>query len=128
MGNLELYKKIRMVTNKLRVGTVKARQRSYGRKITDYRDSEKFLKFAKDNVGWKQDGTPTVIIKDGVWLIDPKQLAYAVNVVLMKKVKNISAGIPDNGNDPLEWIRKWLEGKQFPEVNLTEIVEFEEVC
>ena len=107
---------------------MKARKRWYGRKITDYRDSEKLWKFAKGNVGWKQDGTPTVIIKDGVQLTDPKQLADAVNDVLMKKVKNILAGIPDNGNDPLEWTRKWLEGKQFPEVDLTERVEFKEVC
>ena len=86
-GDLEIYKKIRMVSNKLRAGTVKARKRWYGRKIIDYRDSEKLWKFSKGSVGWKQDGTPTVIIKDEVQLTAPKQLADAVNDVLMKKVK-----------------------------------------
>ena len=123
----EVYKKMRTVTNKLRHGTVKARKRWYGRKMADYRDSEKLWKFAKDNVGWKQDGTPTVIIKDGQRFTDPKQVADAVNDVLMKKVKDILAAIPDNGDDPLEWTRRWLEGKDFPEVDLTERVEFHEV-
>ena len=85
-GDLEIYKKIRMVAKKLRAGTVKARKGWYGRKITDYRDSEKFWKFAKGNVGWKQDGAPTVISKDGVQLTASKQLADALSDVLMKKV------------------------------------------
>ena len=126
-GDLEIYKKMRTVNNSLRLKTRKARKRWFGRKLADYKNSELLWKFAKDNVGWRQDGTPSVIIKDGVRLTDPKQVADAVNEILIKKVKDILAGIPDNGDDPLEYTRKWLEGKEVTECDLTETVEWEEM-
>ena len=74
----EDYKEMMKVSNKLRNSTKKARKRWYGRKMSNYKDSEKSWEFSKDQVGCKEDGTPTIIIKDGVRMTDPKQVADAV--------------------------------------------------
>ena len=123
----EDYKEMMKVSNKLRNSTKKARKRWYGRKMSDYKDSQKLWEFSKDQVGWKEDGTPTLIIKDGVRMKDPKQVADAVNDILIQKVKDILAGIPNDGIDPLEFTRKWLKDKEVPECDLTSMVEYEEV-
>ena len=65
-GNIETYKEMRKITNKLRSDTRKARKRWFGRKMSDYRDSKGLWKFSKDNSNWKQDQVPSSIIKDGV--------------------------------------------------------------
>ena len=47
-NNCETYKQMRMISNKLRIATRKARKRYIGRKMSDYRDSQELWKFAKD--------------------------------------------------------------------------------
>ena len=68
--------------------------------------------YTKNNMGHK------CADNSGLWL---------PNEILIKKVKDILAGIPDNGDDPLEYTRKWLEGKELNECDLTEDVEWEEM-
>ena len=124
--NRETYKAVRQVSNKLRRETKKARMRYFGRRMSDYKDSQKLWKFAKDNVNWSQDSAPSTIIVDGVRITDPKQVADAVNKELNKKVKDILSGIPA-GIDPMSFTRDWLADKVFPEVDLTRPVTQEDV-
>ena len=126
-GNTETYKKLRMVTNKLRQMTTKARKRWFGRKMSDYRDSEKLWKYAKIEANWKQDEVPSVIIKDGVRYTDPVDVANAIQDELMGKVKKILEDIPDDGTDPLSYTKEWLEGKHVPKLELTKQASQEEV-
>ena len=127
-GNVETYKEMRKITNKLRSDTRKARKRWFGRKMSDYRDSKGLWKFSKDNSNWKQDQVPSSIIKDGVLLTDPVEVANAINDEIIKKTKDILKDIPDEGIDPLSFTRKFLEGIDVPELNLTAPATHEEVA
>ena len=124
---VETFQKMRTISNKLRLATSKAAKRWFGRKMSDYKDSEKLWEFSKDCAGWTQDSTPSAVIIDGVRITDPKEVADAVNDKLIQKVKDILAGITDTGEDPLEYTRKWLEGKSVPQVELTKRVDQDEV-
>ena len=59
--NVETYKKMRTISNKLRNSTNRAAKRWFGRKMSDYKDSEKLWEFSKDCAGWKQDSTPSAV-------------------------------------------------------------------
>ena len=127
-GSMEIYKEMRTVTNRLRRITSKARKRYFGRAMQDYRDSEKLWKFAKIQVGWKQDGTPAMVIKDGIRITDPKEVADAVNDELMKKIRDILDHLPPSGVDPLDYTRSFLAGREIPEVEITRSVDEAEVA
>ena len=126
-GNVQTYQKMRTISKKLRNSTSRAAKRWFGRKMSDYKDSEKLWEFSKNCANWKQDSTPSAVIIDGVRITDPKPVADAVNNQLIQKVKDILAGIPDTGEDPLEYTRRWLADKTVPTVELTEKVEHDEV-
>ena len=126
-NNCETYKQMRMISNKLRIATRKARKRYIGRKMSDYRDSQELWKFAKDEANWKQDNIPSVIIKDGVRLTEPEAVANALNDALIKKAQDILKEIPDEGIDPLSYTKSWLEGKNVPACALTREASQEEV-
>ena len=122
----ETYKAVRQISNKLRTATKRARMRYFAKKMSDYKDSQKLWKFAKDCVNWKQDSAPSTVIVDGVRVTDQKLVADAVNKELNKKVKDILSAIPA-GIDPLSYTREWLSDKVFPEVDLTRPVSEEDV-
>ena len=93
--------------------------RYFGRKMSEYKDSEKLWKFSNVQANWPQKSVPSTIIKDGVRLTDPVEVANAIKDVLLKKVEDILNGIPDDGTDPLSYTEKWLEGKNVPVCQLT---------
>ena len=127
-GDQEVYKEMRRVTNKLRQDTRKARKRWFGRKMSDYKDSKGLWKFGKDNANMKQDIIPSSIIKDGVLITNPLDVANAINDELIKKTKDILKDIPDDGVDPLSFTRAFLEGRDVPELKLTKPATHEEVA
>ena len=126
-GSTETYKELRKVTNKLRQATRKARMRYFGRKMSEYKDSEQLWKFSKIQANWPLNSVPSTIIKDGVRLTDPVDVANAIQDVLLKKVEDILSGIPDDGTDPLSYTKRWLEGKNVPTCQLTTRATYEEV-
>ena len=126
-GSMETYKEMRRVTNRLRTDTKRARRRYIGKKMSDYTDSQGLWKFAKDEADWKNVDVPSIIIKDGVRLTDPAQVANALNDELIKKTKDILRDIPDDGVDPLSYTREWLADKVVPVVELTKPASQEEV-
>ena len=126
-GNVETFQNLRRITNKLRNMTKKARKQWFGRKMSDYKDSEKLWKYAKIEANWKQDEIPSTIIKDGVKYTDPVDVANAIQDELMGKVKNILENIPDDRTDPLSYTRDWLAGKHVPALDLTRQADQEEV-
>ena len=126
-GNMETFKDLKIATNKLRNDTKRARKRYFGRKMSDYRDSQQLWKFAKDEANWKSIDVPSIIIKDGKRLTDPLEVANAINDALIEKVKTILAGINDDGTDPLSYTKAWLADKNVPELELTKQATQEEV-
>ena len=126
-GDMETWKDLRRATNKLRSDTKRARRRYFGKKMADYRDSQGLWKFARDEANWKTIGLPSVIVKDGVRLTDPFQVANAINDALIKKTKDILDDIHDDGTDPLSYTRAWLSDKEVPVLELTKPASQEEV-
>ena len=69
-----------------------------------------------------------MVIKDGVRITDPKEVADAVNDELMKKIRDILDHLPPSGVDPLDYTRSFLAGREVPEVEVTRSVDEAEVA
>ena len=66
----------------------------------------------KSIMGWKTNGTPTQLIDNGNVVNSPKELASTMNNYFIDKIKKLEANLPPPTGDPLEHLKKVMEGRQ----------------
>ena len=103
----EAYKTQRnLVTKQLR----KVKKDCISARLTES-NPEKMGENAKCHIGWGNPGSPSQIIHNGVLKTKQSEVADAMNEILTDKIKNVKDRILRVNKDPLDYTRKYLEGK-----------------
>ena len=104
------FKKLRnSVSNKLRGG-----KRNWQKnKIKEYSsDSRSTWNHIRSCLGWTSGGPPTRLHQDGVLHTKPSNMAKIMNNFFVTKVQNLRRNIPHSNLNPLNLVRKLMQGRQ----------------
>ena len=90
---------------------VKLKSSFWKANLDEFQRDQDMWKMAKNFNNFKTSGKPKVIVKDGMRLDKPADVANGINDFFCDKIPNIQQDIPDTQTDPLDLTREWVNSK-----------------